>query len=297
MFTYQNQCVMKPLNPSKLYSFKKLIRSIRNLAIALTILLFMLSFSPSWSQGYQKGNKRFYKSYYKKQIVLYANACNILERKHNKLPRRPLFASHHKLRTSMTEVTSSPVVQNTEARVRPDPKPLPKPVVQPLPTVTPKIEHISVERLAELHKREDEVLVTNNIPLPTSKKHESVRKLVGDKLASKTNVYPLILAPLFFNFNEDEFSVVDMEPFLVAAEYAIQGRTVLIEGHTDSRGADDFNVKLSIKRVQKIRQLMLDMGVPDERISVVGYGEEIKTNSNSTTQGRQQNRRVDFTIF
>ena len=42
---------------------------------------------------------------------------------------------------------------------------------------------------------------------------------------------------------------------------------------------------------------MLDMGVPDDRISVVGYGEEIQTNPNTTTKGRQQNRRVDFTIF
>lgn len=283
---------MKPFKSGKLFNFQKQVTVIRPLLGWLIIVLMTLSFSPSWSQGYQKENKRFYKSYYKKQIGVYANACNILERKHNKLPRRPLFANHHKSRQSMAEVTSSPVIaQNIQ------PKPLPKPVVKPAPTVIPKIEHISTERLAELHKKEDEVLVTNNIPLPTSKKHEYVRKIVSDKLASKTNVYPLVLAPLFFNFNEDEFSVVDMEPFLVAAEYAMQGRTVLIEGHTDSRGADDFNVKLSIKRVQKIRQLMLDMGVPDDRISVVGYGEEIKSNSNSTTDGRQRNRRVDFTIF
>src|SRR5690606_24242415 len=93
------------------------------------------------------------------------------------------------------------------------------------------------------------------------------------------------------------FSVVDMEPFLMAAEYALQGRTVLIEGHTDNRGADNYNVQLSIKRVQKIRQLMIDMGVPDDRISVVGYGEEIGQHDNTSNQGRQLNRRVDFTIF
>ena len=124
-----------------------------------------------------------------------------------------------------------------------------------------------------------------------SAKQEEIRKLVGDKLASKTDIYPIILDPLYFNFNEDEFSVVDMEPFLVASEYALQGRTVLIEGHTDSHGQDNYNVKLSIKRVQKIRQLMMDMGVPDDRISVVGYGEEeLKKDNNTTEEGRQQNR-------
>ena len=88
-----------------------------------------------------------------------------------------------------------------------------------------------------------------------------------------------------------------MEPFLVAVEYALQGRVILIAGHTDSRGADNYNVKLSMKRVEKIRKLMHDMGVPDERISVVGYGEEIATHDNTSDEGRQLNRRVDFTAF
>jgi outer membrane protein OmpA-like peptidoglycan-associated protein len=88
-----------------------------------------------------------------------------------------------------------------------------------------------------------------------------------------------------------------MEPFLVAVEYALQGRTVLVEGHTDNRGRDDYNVKLSVKRVQRIRQLMLDMGVPDDRISVVGYGEEHGKNSDGSEQNHQNARRVDFTVF
>jgi len=88
-----------------------------------------------------------------------------------------------------------------------------------------------------------------------------------------------------------------MDPFLVAVEYALQGKTILIEGHTDSQGKDDYNVKLSVKRVQKIRELMHEMGVPDDRISVVGYGEEIAQHDNTSSQGRQLNRRVDFKAF
>jgi outer membrane protein OmpA-like peptidoglycan-associated protein len=88
-----------------------------------------------------------------------------------------------------------------------------------------------------------------------------------------------------------------MEPFLIAVEYALQGKTILIEGHTDSKGNDTYNMQLSIKRVQKIRELMHDMGVPDEHISVVGYGEEISTHDNKTEEGRQNNRRVDFKAF
>jgi len=88
-----------------------------------------------------------------------------------------------------------------------------------------------------------------------------------------------------------------MEPFLVAVEYALQGKTILIEGHTDSRGNTAYNVQLSMKRVQKIKQLMGEMGVPEDHISVIGYGEEVSQHNNSTDAGRQLNRRVDFKAF
>jgi outer membrane protein OmpA-like peptidoglycan-associated protein len=274
-----------------------LMKPIRFLRLYIVILILLaLPFSSS-SQGYKKDNKRFYRSYYKKQNSWYSNACNLLENKRHRQSNIRVSGKANKPRhAAETETSYARATVSTEPKPQTKVQPKPEPEAKPLP-ITPKIEHVSAEKIEELHKREDEVLAENKLPVPTSKQQEQVRKIVADKLASKTNVYPLSLAPLYFNFAQDEFSVVDMEPFLIAAEYAIQGRTVLIEGHTDSRGQDDYNVKLSIKRVQKIRQLMIDMGVPDDRISVVGYGEEMKSNTNKTTQGRELNRRVDFTIF
>ena len=48
---------------------------------------------------------------------------------------------------------------------------------------------------------------------------------------------------------------------------------------------------------QKIRSLMHDMGVPDDQISVLGYGEEVSKFNNKTEEGKQKNRRVDFKVF
>ncbi|MEM9858207.1 MAG: OmpA family protein [Bacteroidota bacterium] len=180
----------------------------------------------------------------------------------------------------------------------PQPSQKPQPVVQ---TVEEKEDFhnksFDEQTLEEKHVIEDEILEENNLPAPTSEKHDEIRKLVEQKLRNHKDGDPIQLEPLYFTFDEDEFSVVDMEPFLVAVEYALQGRVVLIEGHTDSQGVDNYNVRLSIQRVEKIRQLMQDMGVPDERISVVGYGEEIAEHTNETEDGRQKNRRVDFTVF
>jgi len=273
-------------------------RHTRNSPIAFIITWLLLTFISMLltlslkAQDYQKLNRKANKSYYRKQTSLYLHACNLLDKKRHKKPRKVNIAKSY--RANGKSVLS--IDPNTVTAKSGDVQPQVKPVAKPLP-IKPRIEQISAERLKELHVREDAVLEKNNLPKPTSVQHEQVRKLVGDKLASKKDVFPLNLPPLYFTFDEDEFSIVDMEPFLIAAEYALQGRTVLIEGHTDSYGQDTYNVKLSIKRVQKIRQLMLDMGVPDDRISVVGYGEELNKANNKTEEARQLNRRVDFTIF
>jgi outer membrane protein OmpA-like peptidoglycan-associated protein len=217
---------------------------------------------------------------------MYSTACG-LSKKWKKNPRK-----HNRKGSYVKEKN---VVLGNYSKTTPEPKP--KPPVPEIAKTEHKVEKIDDQKLEQLHHKEDQVLVENKLPEPTSEKHEQVRKMVSEKLKTKPNSEPLPLAPLYFTFNEDEFAIVDMEPFLVAAEYALQGHSVLIEGHTDDRGADSYNMQLSIKRVQKIRQLMIDMGVPDERISVVGYGEEQKKNTNTTAEGRQLNRRIDFTVF
>jgi outer membrane protein OmpA-like peptidoglycan-associated protein len=239
--------------------------------------------------------QNFYGKVHKSSARRLTRACD-LPKKRSKKNHKPHLARHHKHKTTpMAErtITTASVTRTTPQPKTPPPTPEP---TRPAPEIH-KVEKVDDKKLEQLHHKEDEVLAENKLPKPSSEKHEQVRKMVADKIKNKPNSDPITLAPLYFTFDQDEFSIVDMEPFLVATEYALQGHTVLIEGHTDSRGADDYNVQLSIKRVQKIRQLMLDMGVPDDRISVVGYGEEMKSNNNKTTEGRQLNRRVDFTVF
>jgi outer membrane protein OmpA-like peptidoglycan-associated protein len=290
---------MEPINKLAKMSGKS------DVIVMSIILMFFLSITASAQSDYNRQSHRYYRTQYKRNEGRLVHACHILNKKRNTIPHKPLLAFHHKPKSSGMAERSGSVLSIDKQSVAADNSKT-KPQVKPTPVVTPemkltikpKVEDVSEKKLEQLHKQEDEVLSTNHLPVPTSQKHEEVRKKVASKLASKENVYPLQLEPLYFQFNQDEFSVVDMEPFLMAAEYALQGRTVLIEGHTDTRGMDDFNVKLSIKRVQKIRQLMIDMGVPDDRISVIGYGEEHgKSKDAKSENDHQNNRRVDFTIF
>ena len=262
----------------------------------LFVFTFIISIFIS-EQGYaqdsfRKNNTRHYKSKFKSQRRQYAHACSLLEKKRTQKPKTKTGFIH------FSNVKSKQYAEGgSSGRVLSNPNSHPKPI-EHKPTVTKQYTKIPTpEKLEILHEKEDEVLIENKLPPPTSANHERIRKLVQEHLKSKKDNEPIELSPLYFTFAEDEFSVVDMEPFLVAVEYALQGRIILIEGHTDNKGDANYNNQLSIKRVQRIRQLMIDMGVSDENISIVGYGEGTPKHDNTTEEKRQLNRRVDFKAF
>jgi outer membrane protein OmpA-like peptidoglycan-associated protein len=71
-------------------------------------------------------------------------------------------------------------------------------------------------------------------------------------------------------------------------------RKVLIEGHTDSVGSDEYNQSLSERRAQSVQSALLERGVEASQISTVGKGESTPVASNDNAAGRQQNRRVEL---
>jgi outer membrane protein OmpA-like peptidoglycan-associated protein len=69
---------------------------------------------------------------------------------------------------------------------------------------------------------------------------------------------------------------------------------IIVEGHTDSRGSDEYNRELSQARAQSVSDALASRGVASDRVQVVGRGEGYPVASNDTTAGRQQNRRVEI---
>jgi outer membrane protein OmpA-like peptidoglycan-associated protein len=73
---------------------------------------------------------------------------------------------------------------------------------------------------------------------------------------------------------------------------------LIIEGHTDSIGSDDYNMRLSFRRAQTIRKWLIDKYHLDpKKIAAAGRGERFPIADNGNYQGRQLNRRVEFIIF
>jgi outer membrane protein OmpA-like peptidoglycan-associated protein len=69
---------------------------------------------------------------------------------------------------------------------------------------------------------------------------------------------------------------------------------VLIEGHTDSRGSEDYNVGLSERRARAVSTALESHGIAADQIQTLGRGKAYPVASNDTPEGRQQNRRVEI---
>ena len=69
-----------------------------------------------------------------------------------------------------------------------------------------------------------------------------------------------------------------------------------VEGHTDSTGTSEYNMGLSQRRANSVRDYLSQQGVPASRINAVGYGETRPKDTNNTPEGRQLNRRVEIHI-
>lgn len=75
-------------------------------------------------------------------------------------------------------------------------------------------------------------------------------------------------------------------------------KRVIIEGHTDSKGTDEYNDRLSQRRANEVRRWLIDQyQVDGSKFQAIGKGEKFPFDTNETDQGRQNNRRVEFKIY
>jgi OOP family OmpA-OmpF porin len=71
---------------------------------------------------------------------------------------------------------------------------------------------------------------------------------------------------------------------------------VSVEGHTDAVGSDEYNLKLSLRRANAVKEFLGREGVDASRLSTRGFGESQPVASNDTEDGRAQNRRVELKV-
>jgi outer membrane protein OmpA-like peptidoglycan-associated protein len=113
-----------------------------------------------------------------------------------------------------------------------------------------------------------------------------------------TNQKVEIKETVYFDLNKAtikpiSFKLLDGVAAALAAHSTLK---IAVEGHTDDRAADDYNLKLSQRRAEAVREYLIKKGIDAARLTAIGYGESRPAVKGTSNEARDQNRRVEFII-
>ncbi|QOI97373.1 MAG: OmpA family protein [Flammeovirgaceae bacterium] len=104
---------------------------------------------------------------------------------------------------------------------------------------------------------------------------------------------------IYFDFDKTTLKKESYEELAKVIDFLKRNPTVEIEiaGHTDSKGSDEYNQRLSQGRTQAVVDYLVSQGISARRLVAMGYGESKPVDTNETEGGRAKNRRVEFTVL
>lgn len=126
-----------------------------------------------------------------------------------------------------------------------------------------------------------------------------VRRVFYDTIVTEDPVIDFFVLSLPFEFDS---SLLDERTIRVAEAVADRLRRypdymLKIDGHTCTLGSDAYNLMLSKRRADSVKNYIVSTGIEPSRIITEGFGESTPRYDNSTNEGRILNRRVEFTFF
>jgi outer membrane protein OmpA-like peptidoglycan-associated protein len=107
---------------------------------------------------------------------------------------------------------------------------------------------------------------------------------------------PLVLEGVNFDFDKSDIRPEDHAKLDQDVATLKEWGDIKVEvaGHTCNIGTDDYNLGLSQRRAESVRNYLIDKGIPADRLTAKGYGESQPVADNATNEGRIQNRRVEL---
>ena len=146
-------------------------------------------------------------------------------------------------------------------------------------------------------KKEGYLFHSENFDIPNTAAFQEVTKDVQLKniaVGSK-----IILKNIFFDFDKATLRPESTNELQRLTKLLIDVPTLKIEisGHTDSKGANDYNLALSDNRAKAVVNYLVKAGIAANRLTSKGYGEEQPISTNDTDEGCQLNRRTEFKII
>jgi peptidoglycan-associated lipoprotein len=166
------------------------------------------------------------------------------------------------------------------------------PVVVAAPAPAPEPQRVDSSAIfaerARARQRQDSIDAANR---RAAAEREAAARALADARA-------LLNAPVYFDYDKSEIrpdakSALDSKLPLLRANASMKIR---IEGNADSRGTNEYNMALGLRRANAARRYLVSQGIEESRIEVVSYGEERPVDQGTTEDAYQKNRRDDFVI-
>lgn len=138
---------------------------------------------------------------------------------------------------------------------------------------------------------------SENFNIPVVASYQEVTKNVElEKIAVGSTI---VLRNVFFDYNKstlkpESFTELDRLVKILQENPSIR---IELSGHTDSRGSDDYNLKLSEARAKSCVDYLISKGIKADRMEFIGYGETKPIDTNDTEEGMANNRRTEFKIL
>ena len=106
-------------------------------------------------------------------------------------------------------------------------------------------------------------------------------------------------SPVYYAFNSSAVDKSNLRPLKILAKYINDNKDfhLVISGHTDEKGSEQYNRILSEKRALSVRQVLLSYYDIQSRIHTIGMGEERPANTADSVKAHAENRRAEFEII
>ncbi|MCX8079813.1 MAG: OmpA family protein [Bacteroidia bacterium] len=138
---------------------------------------------------------------------------------------------------------------------------------------------------------------SENFIIPEAAEYQEFEKNIPLKKVEVGNV--IVLKNIFFDFDKATLRPESMNELDRLVKLLNDNPTLKIElsSHTDSKGSDEYNMKLSENRSKSVVDYLISKGISASRLVAKGYGETKPIDTNDTEEGRQNNRRTEFKIL
>ncbi|MBW2567829.1 MAG: peptidoglycan-associated lipoprotein Pal [Deltaproteobacteria bacterium] len=165
-----------------------------------------------------------------------------------------------------------------------------KKVVKSEPAVTQAPEDEAVRKAAEKAKQEE--LFRQRALEEKRLKAEAAKR---EKMAAR-NMF--INEDICFDFDKSNLLPLAQDVLRRKAEWLWNNPevSVIIEGHCDERGTNDYNLALGDRRAESARSFLVDLGIEGSRLTTISYGEERPVDPGHNEEAWAKNRRAHFTI-